>query len=898
MLQLLRGGLRLISNFGLISRAFSKRTLPPGVLTAPVRSCALSAALVLVLALLPVGANAQNAYITNQGNGTVSVINTATNTVTATVPIGTQPYGVAVTPDGTKAYITDVQHNTASVIDTANNTVVATIPVGNGASGIAVNPDGSKAYVANLYDNTVSVIDTASNAVIAAIPVGRNPIGVAVSPDSTKVYVTNGSDDTVSIINTVTNTVAATVPVGHEPNGIAITPDGAKAYVANHRNANSVSVIDTASNTVVATISVGDFPVGVAVTPDGTKAYVGNNDGIVANGTISVIDTATNTVTTTITVGYNPTGISYTPDGARAYVANNYGNTVSVIDTGSNTVVATIPGFNSPIAYGNFIGGPAHGSPPVITANPSNVTVIAGQTAIFTAAATGTPTPTVQWQQSTDGGATYTNVPGAPSTAYSFTAALSQNGYKYRAVFTNPSGTAATTAATITVTPPPPSISSVSPSTVTGSNSPQQFTINGTNFVTGANITLRDLTAGQTFPNLVASSFSSTQIVINPVFTTAAHNWSVEVINPDGQSSGQFPFQVIAPPAPSISSVSPNPVRGSNSPQPFTINGANFVTGANITLRDLTAVKTFANLVASSFSSSQIVVSQNFTPAPHNWSVEVINPDGQSSGQFPFSVIKPPRPPPCGGPGFLPPEVHLIDPYLLDAYKTNPAKIPEASLYGIYNNPAVQAAGLVADGVSAAIAVVKVNDCTADLSVFVDDSSPSGITLFRYDDKFLQTAPSNPGATILPFTAAELAANGGFAVVLVQAPMGGPAPSFTDPIIVTARQGGETAFAPQLDLVPPPVVLVHGLWGDRASLGGGDGAGSGDGLAHYLKTTAPWSSRPVLVTTLCYSKYIGFNQDTDPPPNRVFPDPSFKNNPCEQTSKSLSGNIMLDCIAF
>src|SRR5882724_1744004 len=64
---------------------------------------------------------------------------------------------------------------------------------------------------------------------------------------------------------------------------------------------------------------------------------------------------------------------------------------------------------------------------PTITTQPANQTVTAGQTATFTAAATGSPTPTVQWQVSTDGGTTFSNVSGATSTTLSFTTALSQS---------------------------------------------------------------------------------------------------------------------------------------------------------------------------------------------------------------------------------------------------------------------------------------------------------------------------------------------------------------------------------------------------------------------------------------------------------------------------------------
>ncbi len=88
---------------------------------------------------------------------------------------------------------------------------------------------------------------------------------------------------------------------------------------------------------------------------------------------------------------------------------------------------------------------------PVVTTNPANQAVSAGQTATFTAAATGSPAPTVQWQVSTDGGSTFANIAGATSTTLSFTAGTGESGDEYRAVFTNASGTATTTAATLTV---------------------------------------------------------------------------------------------------------------------------------------------------------------------------------------------------------------------------------------------------------------------------------------------------------------------------------------------------------------------------------------------------------------------------------------------------------------
>ena len=93
----------------------------------------------------------------------------------------------------------------------------------------------------------------------------------------------------------------------------------------------------------------------------------------------------------------------------------------------------------------------AAGTAPAITQNPSSQTVVAGNTATLTATASGSPSPTVQWQVSTNSGTSWSNISGATSTTYSFTAAAGDNGKQYRAVFTNTAGSATSTAATLTV---------------------------------------------------------------------------------------------------------------------------------------------------------------------------------------------------------------------------------------------------------------------------------------------------------------------------------------------------------------------------------------------------------------------------------------------------------------
>lgn len=289
------------------------------------------------------------AYVTNILSNSVSVIDTSTNTVTATIGVGSGPLGVVLTPDGTRAYVANdfgstTGGSTVSVIDTASNTVIATVHVNGSAPGFpAITPDGKSVYVPTGAE--VDVIDTASNSVAATISLNSNPGDIAITPDGTRAYVLGSNE--VDVIDTATNAVVQSITVSSSVSfspvqRIAMSPDGSTVYIGGGTQP-LVQAIATSSNSVVATIplsGVGLVP-GLAISPDGGRVYVS------ALGSVSglrIIDTATNTLEPgTITVNSTPFALAFTPDGAFVYVTNGFSNNVSAVSTATNTVVATIP---------------------------------------------------------------------------------------------------------------------------------------------------------------------------------------------------------------------------------------------------------------------------------------------------------------------------------------------------------------------------------------------------------------------------------------------------------------------------------------------------------------------------------------------------------------------------
>jgi YVTN family beta-propeller protein len=132
------------------------------------------------------------------------------------------PHGVAVSPNGDDVYVTNAGNGTVSVIDTTTDTVSSTIPVGEMPWQIALSADGDEAYVADADSNAVSVIDTSTDVVSAPIPVAGDPDTLALTPDGSELWVGEDAAGSVAVIDTSNDTEVATVElgVGFEPTGI------------------------------------------------------------------------------------------------------------------------------------------------------------------------------------------------------------------------------------------------------------------------------------------------------------------------------------------------------------------------------------------------------------------------------------------------------------------------------------------------------------------------------------------------------------------------------------------------------------------------------------------------------------------------------------------------------
>lgn len=310
----------------------------------------LTAALLLT-ALSAAPAAAGTLLVANKSDATVSLVDTGSGKVVATLPTGRGPHEVAVSPDGETAIVADygtreAPGSTLTVIDLPGKRVAKTIDLGEHTRphGVQFLPGGGRAAVTTEGSRSLLVVDLETGKVASAIATGAEVSHmVALSPGGERAYVANIGSGSATVIDLAGGAKVADVATGEGAEGIAATPHG--VWVTN-REAGTVTLIDPETLKVAATIPSPGFPIRAEATPDGRHVLVTNAEA----GTLSVIDAAAREIVRTIDLDLSasdpggrlfgdsfgdssvPIGIEIAPDGKTAWIAHSNADAVQVLD--------------------------------------------------------------------------------------------------------------------------------------------------------------------------------------------------------------------------------------------------------------------------------------------------------------------------------------------------------------------------------------------------------------------------------------------------------------------------------------------------------------------------------------------------------------------------------------
>ncbi len=347
-----------------------------------------TAVMVCAVGMLTLGAAravADTAYVANEATGTVSVIDTKTNTITTTIGLGSDPaisgtpqpdgpfnaetqhhnpfynghvgtHGLWLTPDGTVLLVANRISGTIAAIDTATNGVLGYAPVGREPHLATVRPGGKEAWVAVRGESHIDVLKldrddlfkagrrrTARMETIAAIDTVQGPSMVAFTSEGRFAFVCAGKHNRVDKIDAETRKVVAsqTVPAAFSPFCLA-SPDDQELYVV-HKGAQKLSILRTRD----LSFAVEGMPIGPCANHVwfvGKLAYVTIGGappcapaGVDREGKIVIVDRTTHKIVHELTGAAftgDPHGIWGASDG-RLYVGHERGNRVTVIHTGN-----------------------------------------------------------------------------------------------------------------------------------------------------------------------------------------------------------------------------------------------------------------------------------------------------------------------------------------------------------------------------------------------------------------------------------------------------------------------------------------------------------------------------------------------------------------------------------
>jgi len=330
----------------------------------------------LAVALLALSSptRAERAYVSNEDDGTVTVIDADRGVAIVTIAVGRRPRGLALSPDGKLLYVAvsglpkcpppitdeecaklprDPAADGIAVVDTTKLERMRLLTGVSDPERVAVSRDGHRLYVSEEDAARLAVLDAVRGRLLATVPVGREPEGARVSPNGRWVLVTSEEDNTVTIVDAKSYATVGKATVGIRPRDLAFSSDGRFAYVPGEADASLYRIAVPAGAPAAEFFKLRPQarPMGVVLDPARGRLYLGTGRA----GTVAVVSLEGPSLVTEIACGGRPWGVALGAGGRRLYSPNGPAGDVTIVDTQTLAVTGRIATGKGPWAV---VAGP------------------------------------------------------------------------------------------------------------------------------------------------------------------------------------------------------------------------------------------------------------------------------------------------------------------------------------------------------------------------------------------------------------------------------------------------------------------------------------------------------------------------------------------------------------
>ena len=280
----------------------------------------------------------------------VAIVDLGGGSPTVKIPVPT-PYGISITPDGTKAYTANWQNWTCYAIDltTTPPTTKRIETVVSNAQHIAIAPDGTLGYLASVAGTgDILIINTATGTISGKYPLGLDfPIAsiyyTTVSPDGRWLFaVDGGPEGYIYQVDLKYGVGIQQFGVGSYLTSAVVSPDGTRLYVSSS-GTGVTHIYNLYADTLHWVGSIpGAYGLRMLLSKDGSRLYLANY----WEGCLQIYDTNTNIIQTINGIS-TPVGLALTPDEKTLLVSSETGGYVAKIDLATNSITK-LEGFVKP----------------------------------------------------------------------------------------------------------------------------------------------------------------------------------------------------------------------------------------------------------------------------------------------------------------------------------------------------------------------------------------------------------------------------------------------------------------------------------------------------------------------------------------------------------------------
>jgi streptogramin lyase len=495
-----------------------------------------------------------NVWFTENQADHIGMINPTTHAVSefAIPTAASGPSGITAGPDG-NVWFTEFAANQIGMMNLSTH-VISQFPIptaGSGPSGITAGPDGNL-WFTEFNAGQIAEINPGTH-VVTEFPLptaASGPMGITAGPDG-NIWFTESAGNNIGTISPTMHTInESPIPQsGSQPFEIAAGSNGSMFFTENATNG-------------IGEINVSTFAIAKANIPTGSSGPYGITSG--ADGNIWFTESSASKIGE-LGISNGVMGETDVPTAGATEITAGPGGTLWFTEASGNQI-------------GELVASPT------VTTDPASMKIVEGQSTTFRASATGFPTPSVHWQVSSNGGATYTPLvnagvySGVNTDTLTITGATPMmNGFDFEAVFSNGIGftpTANTTPAVLTVKTLL-NITPALPQGIVGASYDQTLTVVGS-FTPIDVLTVSNFNPGATglTPGAITTNTGNGTIVISGTPSAAGNaTFTVTVANTTGNTLTQNLTITIRPPLSIATALLPPATAGAAYSQTITVVG-------------------------------------------------------------------------------------------------------------------------------------------------------------------------------------------------------------------------------------------------------------------------------------------------------------------------------------